>query len=202
MREFEIVQSDYPLGALNFTGVAWISADLLRGSNADELAQRLRFCVAQQYFGLACYVEPSADAWLSDSVSEYVTCLLLEAKEGRDRFLSYVNRDWVSALRQTVPGGLRITSDASLFDAYAYDVVVMKRGAVVMHELRLAMETEGLLAGLREFYRGGRDSGTTRTEKDFVAALDAATGKSWENFLTDWLFNVGDYVNQDMDWFE
>ena len=202
VREFEIVQSDYPLGALNFPGVAWISTDLMDGAKASELAQRVRFCVAQQYFGLAAYVEPSADAWMSDSLSEYVACLLLEAKEGRDRFLAYVNRDWVSALRQTVPGGLRITSDASLFDSYAYDVVVLKRGAVVLHELRLAMGLEGLLSGLREFYQRGRSSGATQTEMDFVAALDAATGKSWKDFLTDWLFNVGEYVNQDMDWFE
>ena len=35
-----------------------------------------------------------------------------------------------------------------------------------------------------------------------VAALDAATGESWEAFLTDWAFNVGDYTSQTIDWFE
>ena len=200
MERFEIVQSDYPLGALNFPGTAWLSAALLSGS-ADDLAQRLRFCVAQQYFGLSAYVEPSADAWLSDSVSEYAACLLLEGEAGQRRFLEYVNRDWVSALQQTVPGGLRITSDAALFDAASYDVVVRKRGAVVLHELRLAMGLEGMLDGLARFYRMGRD-GRTLTELDFVAAMDEATGGSWEDFLTDWVFNVGEYVRQDMDWYE
>lgn len=201
VREYEIIQSDYPLGTLDFTGCAWVSGDLLQSSRADELAQRLRVGVARQYFGLAAYVEPSADAWLSDSLCEYVACLLLEAEEGRDRFLAWVNRDWVSALQQTVPGGLRITSDASLFDAYAYDVVVLKRGAVVLHELRLAMGLEDLLAGLKRFYEQGQDGGTL-TEMDFVRALDSASGRSWEDFLTDWLFNVGDYVQQDMVWYE
>jgi hypothetical protein len=32
--------------------------------------------------------------------------------------------------------------------------------------------------------------------------MDRASGESWEAFLTDWLFNVGDYVQQDMDWYE
>lgn len=201
MDAFEIVQSDYPLGALNHSGTAWISRDLLGASKSEALAQRLRFCVAQQYFGLSAYVEPVADAWMSDSVCEYIACLLLEAEAGRDRFLRTVNRDWVSALQQTVPGGLRITSDAALFDSYSYKIVVLERGAVVMHELRLAMGLEGLLDGLAEFYRMGRD-GKTLTEKDFVRALDAASGKSWEAFLTDWLFNVGDYVDQDMVWYE
>ena len=200
-REFEIVQSDHPLGELNFTGVAWLPNDMFAARNADKLAQRIRFCVAQQYFGLSAYVEPSADAWMSDAVSEYVACLLLEAEAGRDKFLATVNRDWVSALQQTVPGGLRVTSDAALFTAGSYDIVVRIRGAVVLHELRLAMGLDSLIAGLATFYQMGQD-GRTLTEMDFVSALDAATGGSWTDFLTDWLFNVGDYVQQDMEWYE
>lgn len=197
----DIAQSDYPLGALNYTGAAWLSGDLFAAKRADELAHALRFCVAQQYFGLSAYVEPSADAWLSDSVSEYVAYLLLEAAQGRDRFLAAINRDWVSALQQTVPGGLRVTSDAALFDAKSYDLVVRKRGAVVLHELRDAMGLEDFLKGLKNLYEMGKD-GHTLTEMEFVAAMDAASGKSWEAFLTDWVFNVGDYANQYIDWFE
>ena len=37
---------------------------------------------------------------------------------------------------------------------------------------------------------------------DLVNALDAASGRSWEAFLTDWVFNVGEYVNQSMEWYE
>lgn len=200
-REFEIVQSDHPLGELNFTGVAWLPSGMFATRNAEKLAQRIRFCVAQQYFGLSAYVEPSADAWMSDAVSEYAACLLLEAEAGRDKFLATVNRDWVSALQQTVPGGLRVTSDAALFTAGSYAIVVRVRGAVVLHELRLAMGLDALIAGLAAFYQMGQD-GRTLTETDFVSALDAATGGSWTDFLTDWLFNVGDYVQQDMEWYE
>ena len=199
--EMELAQSDAPLDATVFPGVVWLPSDLLASGRADELAQRVRFAVAQQYFGLSAWVEPSADAWLSDSVSEYVACLLLEAASGRERFLAYVNRDWVSALQQTVPGGLNITSDAMRFDADSYRLVVRQRGAVVLHELRLAMGLEGFVAGLETFRRMGAD-GHTLTEKEFVAAMDAATGESWEAFLTDWLFNVGDYVQQDMTWYD
>ena len=201
VRQIELAQSDYPLGEQVFTGVVWLSGDLLSGGRAKALAQRLRYAVARQYFGLSAYVEPSADAWLSDAVCEYVACLLLEAEAGREGFLDYVNRDWVSALQQTVPGGLRITSDAALFDADAYDLVVRQRGAVVLHELRLAMGLDAFLDGLRLFHEMGAD-GHTLTEREFVQAMDRASGESWEAFLTDWLFNVGDYVQQDMDWYE
>ena len=199
--KLDIVQSDYPLGTLTFTGAIWVSGDLLQPKNAAALAHKLRFGVAQQYFGLSAWVEPSADAWLSDSVCEYVAYLILEDQEGRGAFLEAINRDWVSALQQTVPGGLRVTSDAALFDAREYDLVVLRRGAVVLHELREAMGLENLLAGLRNFNEMGQD-GKTLTEMDFVAAMDAADGGSWEAFLTDWVFNVGEYANQVIDWFD
>ncbi len=197
----DIAQSDYPLGALNFPGAVWLSSELFGAGKADAQAHRLRFCVAQQYFGIAASPEPVADAWLSDAVSEYVAWLLLEDAEGRDRFLRAVNREWVPALQQTVPGGLRLTTDAARFNAREYDIVVLKRGAVVLHELRLAMGLESLLDGLRRFYEAGAD-GHILNEMDLVAAMDAATGQSWEAFLTDWAFNVGDYANQTIDWFE
>ena len=197
----DITESDYPLGALNFPGTLWLSSSLFNAGSADALAQKLRFGVAQQYFGLSASAEPVADAWLSDALSQYVAWLLLEDAEGRAAFLKAANRDWVPALQQTVPGGLRLTTDAARFDAREYDVVVLQRGAVVFHELRQAMGLEDMLAGLRRFHEMGAN-GRVLTEMDLVAALDAASGRSWEAFLTDWAFNVGDYVNQTIDWFE
>ena len=201
VRQLDIVQSDYPLDALSFPGAIWLPGALLNGNDADALAHALRVAVAQQIFGLAAYVEPVADAWMSDSVSEYVSYLLLEAAEGHDRFLAAINRDWLSALQLTVPGGLYVTSDAALFDAQAYEIVVRIRGAVVLHELRVAMGLQGLLDSLETFARMG-EGGRVLMEMDLVRALDAASGGDWEAFLTDWLFNVDDYVDQTMDWYE
>ena len=75
------------------------------------------------------------------------------------------------------------------------------RGAAVFHELRTAMGREDLIAGLRRFYEMGSD-GAVLTEMDLVDALDAASGGHWEKFLTDWVFNIGDYVNQTIDWLD
>ena len=201
LERMTLVQSDHPLRAMNFPGLAWVPAALLRPGREAELAMAARFCVAQQYIGMAAYVEPSADAWLSDSACAYLSYLMLEDAEGHDAFLKAINRDWVSDLQLTVPGGLNVTSDANLFSAREYDTVVRTRGAVVFHELREAMGLEGLLAGLSEFYSMGGPE-RTLTEMDLVAALDTATGGDWEKFLTDWVFNVGEYVNQTIDWFE
>ena len=195
-----VAESDDPLEPINAAGLILMPSGLFDGSREATLKAKLRFCVAQQYFGLSAWVTPSADAWLSDSVSAYVASLLLEDADGHDAFLKAINRDWVSALQLTIPGGLRVTSDAALFNAYEYDIVVKTRGAVVLHELREAMGLEALLQGLAKFYALGRD-GRTLTEMDFVACMDAASGRSWKDFLTDWVFNVGEYVNQPIDWF-
>ena len=166
-----------------------------RQQEIAELQRRL-----QELQGQA-YVEPAADAWLSDSACGYLSYLMLEDAKGHDAFLEAVNRDWVSKLQMTVPGGLNVSSDAALFNANEYDVIVRTRGAVVFHELREAMGRDALLAGLAGFFHMGED-GRTLTEMDLVTALDAATGGDWEAFLTEWLFNVGEYVNQTIDWYE
>ena len=142
-----------------------------------------------------------SDAWLSDSVSEYVAYLLLEEADGHDAYLSALNADLVDALQLTIPGGLTVTSDAYLFTEYEYDVVVLRRGAAVFHELRTAMGWEDLLHALRRFYEKGIRQDVL-SEMDLVDALDEASGGSWEKFLTDWLFNIGDYVNQQIDWLD
>ena len=201
VEQMDIVQSDYPLGALNFPGAAWLSGDLFQSGQSEDMQKRIRFCIAQQYFGLSAYVEPVADAWLSDALCEYISYLILEAEEGHERFLQAINADWVDSLQMTIPGGLTVTSDASLFNAGEYEVVVLDRGAVVMHELRSAMGLETMLEGLRGFYQMGAD-GHTLTEMELVDAMNAASGGDWEAFLTDWVFNVGDYVDQTIDWFE
>ena len=100
-----------------------------------------------------------------------------------------------------MPGGLNVTSAANLFRRSEYRVVVLDRGAAVLHELRSAMGREDLLAGLRGFCEMGADR-EALGEYDFVAALDAASGGSWEAFLTDWLFNISDYANQSIDWLD
>ena len=197
--QLDIVQADTAEDPLRHTGCLWLSESLLRDSDARDFA--IRAFVAQQYFGRRTGGRPSSDAWLSDAVSEYLGYLLLEEAEGQNAYLSALNENLVSSLQLTIPGGLNVTSDASLFTEDEYQIVVRDRGAAVFHELRTAMGREDLIDGLRLFYEKGLD-GRVLTEMDLVDALDEASGGSWEAFLTDWVFNVGDYVNQNIDWLD
>ena len=197
--QLDIVQTDTAEDPLCHTACLWLSEGLMRDSDARDHA--IRVFVAQQYFGRRTGGRPSSDAWLSDAVSEYLGYLLLEEAEGHDAYLAALNKNLVSSLQLTIPGGLNVTSDASLFTQDEYQIVVRNRGAAVFHELRTAMGREGLIDGLRIFYEKGLD-GSVLTEMDLVGALDEASGGSWEAFLTDWVFNIGDYVNQNIDWLD
>ena len=107
----------------------------------------------------------------------------------------------IDSLNITLPGGLQITTDASLFTQSEYDLIVLDRGAVVMNEMRIAMGKEAFLQGLQCFYEMGMVKDMI-TEMDFVAALDEATDGDWEDFLTEWLFNVTDYLDARLDFYE
>ncbi len=195
----DIVQSDYPVDALNFPGVIWLPHDVL--ADEKQLEAALRFCLAQQYIGLRAYPEPVADAWLSDVPCAYLSLLAVEELDGYGAFVAALNDQVLTALNMTIPGGLYVTAPANLFTANEYEIIVRDRGTVVMHELRLAMGRQAFIDGMRTFYQMGLKQDILG-EMDFVAALDIATGGDWENFLTEWLFNVDDYVGQQIDHYE
>ena len=197
--QLDFVQADTAEDPLGHTACLWLSESLLRDADARDHA--IRTFVAQQYFGRRTGGRPSSDAWLSDAVSEYLGYLLLEEAKGRDAYLASLNKNLVSSLQLTIPGGLNVTSDAALFTQEEYQIVVRNRGAAVFHELCTAMGRDDLIAGLRRFYEKGL-GGSVLTEMDLVDALDEASGGSWEAFLTDWVFNIGDYVNQTIDWLD
>lgn len=198
--QLDFAQAEYALDALNHSGCLWLSRDLLK-NGGRELKLCIYSFIARQYFGCTAWVHPSADAWLSDSVAEFLGYLILEELEGNDAYLQAINEDLVDSLQLTIPGGLYVTSDASLFTAYEYDIIIRNRGAVVFHELRTAMGREDLISGLRRFYEMGLERDVL-TEMNLVEALDAASGHSWEMFLTDWVFNIDEYVNQEIDWLD
>ena len=199
LSEIELVESDNPLDALHFPGLILLPSKAM--SDADSIDQMIRFGLAKQYIGFAAYPMPVDDAWLSDSLCSYLALLAIEETDGYDAFLTAMNDQVLDALKITIPGGLYITASADLFESDAYRLYVRDRGAVVMHETRLAMGRENLIASLKAFYEKGL-SGATLGEYDLVDAMNEVTDGDWEDFLTDWLFNVGDYVDAQLEYYE
>lgn len=199
VKQIDLVQTGYPVDILSHPGTIWIPDSLWGDEN--QLKKKLAFALAKQYIGLTAYPQPLSDAWLSDVPCAYLALLTIEELDGRDAFLAALNDQVLDALRITLPGGLYVTADATLFTADEYELIVRDRGCVVMHELRTAMGRDEWIAGMRRFYVMGLETDILG-EMDLVAALDEVTGGDWEDFLTDWLFNVDDYVEQGLDYYE
>ena len=198
-REFDIVESDVAPEALSFPGAVWLPGDVF--SEESALKRRLRAALAQQYIGQAAWTEPVSDAWLSDAPCTYLALLCEEELNGREAFLKQLNEVVLDSLNITLPGGLRITSSADLFLRGEYELIVIGRGTVVMHEMREAVGREAFIEAMRIFSETGRGRDVL-TELDLAGAFDEAAGGSWEKFLTDWLFGVEDYLDQRVEWYE
>ncbi len=192
-------QSDYALSFLVNERLILLHEDLF--SDSDALMRAICLGILKQYFGYRAYHMPTEDAWMTDSLSEYLYCLGIEALDGHERYLTLLNEEYVPSVQYTIPGNLYITSDVALFSPSEYEEVVIKRGCLVFHEVVTAMGQEAFLDALSIYLEKGRD-GRVLGEYDLVDALDEATGQSWEAFLTDWLFNIGEYANQTIDWLE
>ena len=199
IREIELAESNNPLDALNFPGLILLPSNQM--SDSEAIAGMIRFSLAKQYIGFSAYPMPVDDAWLSDSLCSYLALLAIEETRGYDAFVKALNDQVLDALKITIPGGLYVTASADLFESDSYRLIVRDRGAVVMHEMRVAMGRENLIAALRTFYEKGLRQNVLG-EYDLVDAMNEVTGGNWEEFLTDWLFNVDDYVDQQMDYYE
>lgn len=196
----DIVETDLAVDKQAFSGCIWLDREIF-AEGGDSLSYCVRNALAEQYFGLSVYSDPVAQAWLNVSVSEYVTYLLYEEIDGHDAFTERMNHYFVDAVNVTMPSNLVMNSDASLFSQAQFTTVVRHRGAMAMHELRVAMGREAMLAALKKWYaeNGGGDM---VSERDFLETINVATGKDWEEFLTELIFNIDEYSKQSLDWYE
>lgn len=145
--------------------------------------------------------DASLEPWLSESMANYLTLLYYEETYGHDRFLEELNEQVLDSLRVTVPGNLTVDSAAERFNSQSeYDMIILGRGAAVFHELKGAMGDEAFWAALKRYFQD--NAGGIVSIADFAAALNEGAEHTWDDFLMNQLYNIGDYVNQRIEWYE
>ena len=138
---------------------------------------------------------------MRDTLSGYAALLYFEEQEGYSGYLRRLNAQVLEALQITLPGGLTVDSAASRFTAFGeYELVVIDRGAAVMHETRALMGREAFMDALALYVT--RNGGKIASIGDFVAALNEATGSRWDEYVVGQMQGIGEYVNQKLTWFE
>lgn len=197
----DIVETDLAAGAQAFAGCIWLDRDVFDDDGSEGLVYQLRRGLAEQYFGISVYSDPVAQAWLGVSVPEYIAYLACETIDGDKAFVERMEMYFLDAMNVTIPSNLVMNTDAALFSQAQFTTVVRHRGAMAMHEFRCALGRRGLLDALQLWYalHGG---GAMVNERDFLETFKSATGKDWEDFLTDLIFNFDEYSQQSLYWYE
>lgn len=198
--QLDFVETDLAVDRTAFAGCVWLDRAVFSGDK-DELSYNVRMGAAEQYFGIEVYSDPAAEAWLGVSIPEYVAYLLCEELDGYEAFTARMNDYFIDAINVTMPSNLVMNADAVLFSQMQFDTVVRHRGAMAIHELRVAMGREMLIDALALWRAENAKNGMV-TEFDFLETLHRATGRNWENFLTELIFNIDEYSLWQLDWYE
>ncbi|MBR5379282.1 MAG: hypothetical protein IK140_01990 [Clostridia bacterium] len=175
---------------------------IVLGDDAEgDLENVLRALCARQYFGCAVITDPGTDPFLSGGVCEYVSLLAEEEAKGGQALARALTQRILPALQTTVPGGLTPDSPLAVFQTvYDYNAVVCRRGAAVMHEMRVAMGRETFLNALKIY--ASDTAGKVKGIRDFVSALDEASGKSLGSALVSWLYTIDEYARYQGDTYD
>ncbi len=200
VKQLDIVETDLAVDMTAFAGCIWLDREVFK-DGGDELAYKIRLGTAEQYFGIAVYSDPVAKAWLGVSVPEYVAYLACEEIDGYDAFTARMNEYFIDAVNVTIPSNLVMNTDAILFSQSQFTTVVRHRGAMIMHEMRVAMGRENFINSLAAWYNGYRWADMA-DEFDFLQTMEKATGSNWEDFLTELIFEIDEYSLQYLDWYE
>jgi aminopeptidase N len=141
--------------------------------------------IAHQWFGDAVTEGDWDDAWLSEGFATYFTLLYTEHYDGRDAFVTGLQRARVTALaaekRLNTPVVHNNISDLTK----VIPNLVYQKGAWVLHMLRGQIGTDNFWKGIRAYYQAHRDGNATTD--DLRRAMEEASGQELGWFFDQWL---------------
>lgn len=191
IRYFESILGPYPYETLatvqvpfDFAGMenatALFLSTMLYGTNALE--EVMVHEIAHQWFGNDLTIADWTDLWISEGISTYLTTLFYEEMDGEEaahQLRSEFSTLDVGAVSALVPERIE-----SPYDMLTW--LVYRKGAAVMHLLRLKLGDEAFFDALRNSYRSHRP-GPASTESFLRSFRDAAV-EPLEDIIDFWVY--------------
>lgn len=175
-------------------GVVMLSHRLWDPKFADRTLSRL---VAAQWWGNAVLPATMADVWITDGLSRYSEELYAEQAFGKEAGLKAIDEFAVGALM--FDDSAPVAQSARLVPYSAeYRSVVMNKGAMLFHMLRVQMGDVAFRSLLHSYYK--KYDGKTATMADFeglaIGTANAATKRgedppNLQGYFTQWLNSTG-----------
>ena len=196
-----LMETDYLYEGISYPGVIQISHDLCGIMEAKTLTQTVYELCAQQYFSCMAGVNRNAEPWLSDALSSYMALMYTYDSQGTDAYLKAFNAQVIPALQITIPGGMTVDSSLDRFNSrLEYEIIVVDRCAVILHDMRQSMGHDVFLSALRTYIDRVRMD--TADVADFLSAVNEISGRSWNEYLFGQMHNMDDYVGETIEWYE
>jgi Peptidase family M1 domain/TPR repeat len=160
----------------------------------DRALSRL---VASQWWGNAVLPASTADTWISDGLARYSEELYAETAFGKEAGLRAIDEFAVGALMYDNAAPVAQSARLAPYSG-EYKSVVMNKGAMIFHMLRMQIGDVALRKLLQAFYK--KYDGKTATVADFeglaVGVAQQTTKKGEEppnlqGFFTQWLNSTG-----------
>jgi aminopeptidase N len=134
--------------------------------------------LAHAWFGNWVSLDSWADMWRNEGFATYVT-LLWETRDDPEALELHMAALETAVAEQQSPHPLNDLPPELLFSFDSYI-----KGAVVVHNLRLAMGDDAFFSGLRTYFE--RFGGGTASHADFQTVMEEAAGFSLDDFFSRW----------------
>ncbi|HZJ56800.1 MAG TPA: M1 family metallopeptidase [Clostridia bacterium] len=194
-RNLSIVQTDFFIGGMEYPRLVMIDESLYDGNQDDWLELVTVHEVAHQWwYGLVGNDEVN-DSWLDEGLTEYSTILYYGQRYGRDeeeqKYQTLINKGKLQLFRiYRDSGETDETIHRPLYqfkDWVEYDSLVYGKGAIMFHELRQEMGDTAFFGVLKEYFK--ENMLQNAKPEDLYRACEKITGKAWDDFFRQWLYD-------------
>ena len=190
--KLDIAQTELITGAAAYPGLILIN---------DNFTQALVNHVARQWFACSVGTTRFREPWLCDAVCAYAALLYTRHFEGETQYMDALNAQVLESLNITIPGGVYADNALNRFmSASEYEIVVIDRGAAVLHRLSAVMGDDVFLNALGIYARAMKNKNAGIA--DFARALEEASGRNWDDYLVLSLRDINEYMGSGVEWFK
>jgi aminopeptidase N len=180
------VQSKTIFGGMENAGAIFYAESSVTGErkNEDILAHE----IAHQWFGDMASEKSFTHLWLSEGFATCLADIYWEQKYGREAFHQRLQEERKKVIQFSriakTPVVDSVTALMDLLNPNSYE-----KGAWVLHMLRTEVGDtvfQHIIQAYYQQYKGGNAD-----TKDFQQVAERVTGKSWETFFHQWLYQSG-----------
>lgn len=148
---------------------------------------------AHQWWGVRVTCASWEHFWLNEGFANFMTAAWLQQSQGEAAYQAMVQGWEQRVLALRAKGADRALVYPNWDKPTADDrAVVYRKGAYVLHRLRLELGEEVFWRGLRQYTQA--NDGKSVVTADFQKAMEGAAGRSLQGFFDAWVYGVGGEV--------